>query len=480
MTAIPAALLDTARKLARVRAAAFSHQRAFIDDPSRLKALLCPRRAGKSEADALYLLETAYLRPGSRSRFLALTRQTAKDILWDKLKEINRRLDLGLDDGFNETELSLRVPNGSAIRLMGMDASETQAAKVLGGKYDLAILDEAASFRVDVRKLIKDFIKPATEDNLGTIVMTGTPDPDEARGFFYEVTTGKEADWSLHGWSTLDNPHMRENWQAALDKIKATDPLYMETDEYRCMYLGQWPRDAGGRVYRFDRERNLIDAADVPRITDRVIGVDLGWNDASAIVSLGWAEHAREVYVTHTEKHTEMLLDDLAKRIHSVAQDGTGAVQYVIDGANKTAVMELRSRLGIPFIAADKHEKNSWIRMMNTDYVRARIRVVQGACSDLVSEYTGADEQGIAIKDAKALVWDKRARAQRPPRLVEDPRCENHAADAALYAWRFSRNYLEEPVEEHKPQTAEDKVREFMRRRRELNEARAGNGGYLD
>lgn len=450
----------------------FPEQRAFVEHSARKKSLLCPRRAGKSQADALYLLLTAIKHPGSRGLYLGLTRQTTKDIMWDTLKEWASRLGIG-GLQFNETELSVRLPNGSSFRLFGMDATKAQAAKALGGRFLLVVLDESASFRIDVRALIKTFIEPATTDpcpcgcgESGTIVMTGTPDPDEARGYFFEVTTGKEPDWERFSWSTERNPHMRANYLAKLAAIEERDPNYRETDEYRCMYLGQWPVNATGVVYRFDRARNLV--ATAPRITSRVISIDIGWNDASAIVEAGWAEGDKDLYLLHAEKSPAMLLDELAARARAVEANRPGVyTRWVVDGANKTAVMELRRRYGLPLEASEKQEKNHWIRMMNTDLVRGRVRVVRGACLPLVVEWTGCDEDGHEVKDATPLVWDKRAMQARPPRMAEDPRCKNDACDAALYAYRHARNYLEEPEANVRPRMAEEQLAEFFAERRE-------------
>lgn len=459
--------------MSRIRDAMFPEQRAFVESKAWKKALLCSRRAGKSQAAALSLLRTALRHRGSVSRYLGLTRQTAKDIMWDTIKDWVERLRIP-PPAFNESELSVRFHNGSTFRIFGMDATKKEASKALGGKFKEVHIDEAASFRIDLKGLVKAFIEPATMDpcpcgcgESGSIVLEGTPDPDEARGFFFEVTSGKEPTWELHSWGTADNPHMRQQYLAKLAELQAKDPLYLETDEAQCMYFGRWPQNATGLVYRFDRTRNLVDAPP-PNITDRVISIDIGWNDASAIVEAGWVEGQQDLYLLHAEKSPAMLLDELATRARAVEAHRPGTrTRWVVDGANKTAVMELRRRYGLPLHASEKQEKNHWIRIMNTDLVRGRIRVVRGACLDLVVEWTGCDEDGRTVKDATPLVWDKRAQQARPPRMVEDQRCKNDASDAALYATRYARNFLEEPVEDVRPKTAEEKIAEFWGEERE-------------
>src|ERR1700691_3421691 len=84
--------------LEMVREAGFLEQRNFIDDPSKLKALHCTRRAAKSYTAGLYMVETCLKYPGSNCLFIGLTRQSALDIIdKDILQKINRKYNLGMD-----------------------------------------------------------------------------------------------------------------------------------------------------------------------------------------------------------------------------------------------------------------------------------------------------------------------------------------------------------------------------------------------
>jgi hypothetical protein len=449
MSALIRSIADRQRQIERVVAAAFDKQRAFVCDESHKQYLLCPRRAGKSVGDCLKLFRTALKWDGVRCIYVGLTRGAAKKILWDELQKTAKRF--GIQAHFHKTDLVATLTNGSTIELVGMDADKNQRAKALGGQYKIVIVDEAASYRVDLAALMRDFFDPGTADLLGMIVMTGTPDPDEARGYFYEVSTGKRAGWSAHTWDTLDNPHMRANWQARLDEMLAEDPLYAETAAFLCMFKGQWSDDPSGWVYKFNRDRNLIDAAALPRIDHRVISIDLGWNDATAITEAGWSKSSRGLYVLHAEKWSNagksaeegVDMDGVAAAIQRVIDHRPNVPhKLVVDGAGKQYVMELRKRYQLPLQTTEKQDKAMFIRLLNTEMVCARVKLVRGACKPLIEEWTGADEAGLAVKDAKPLIWDKRALAAAPPRLEEDPRCKNDQSDSMLYAFRHAWDYI--------------------------------------
>jgi hypothetical protein len=62
--------------------------------------------------------------------------------------------------------------------------------------------------------------------------------------------------------------------------------------------------------------------------------------------------------------------------------------------------------------------------MMNSEFINGRIVLLDGEADDLADEYAN-------------LIWDDRAKSRQ-----EHPSCDNHAADATLYAWRDCREHL--------------------------------------
>ena len=232
----------------------FPAQESFISDPKRLKAALCTRRAGKSYGCALYLIKEALENPGTNHLYIALTRESAKKIAWkDCLKVINRKYKLGIR--FNEAYLVAHLPNGSQISLMGVDVSEKEKEKLLGQKFKLVIIDESASFTIDLRELVYVILKPAVADLNGTICLIGTPG-NITKSLYYDICAGKEAGWSLHKWQASDNPYMKDAWERELAEIAEDRPLYMETAQFKQHYLGQWVVDDTKLVYTYNRDKN--------------------------------------------------------------------------------------------------------------------------------------------------------------------------------------------------------------------------------
>lgn len=444
----------------------FHEQSAFIADPSKLKVNLCTRRAGKSWGDGLYLFKEAYENPGVTCLYIALTRDSARRIMWkDVLKPINKVLQLGAKP--NETDLTLTLPNGAMIYLLGADTSEAEKEKLLGQKYKLVIVDEAASFSIDLHALVYGTLKPAVADYRGTICLTGTP-RNLKTGFYFELTKGQDPGtagtwqtqgWSGHRWSALDNPYMRENWLAEIAELKVSNPRIEETPLFQQNYLGRWTIDDTNLVYKYLAGRNDFSALPVlPRGRwHQVLGVDLGYEDDTSFSVCAYHDHDTDFYVLESAKEKKLDVTATAEKIKGY-QARYDFDRIVIDNANKQAVEEMKKRHGLPLFPADKRGKSDFIEIMNGEFIQGRIKLGP-LCEPLKDEYAN-------------LIWDERSEKRE-----EHPNCANHCADATLYPWRYCYGYLSEVLKAAgpKPGSLEWRQRheELMRKQAEEAETRA-------
>lgn len=420
----------------------FKHQTEFIKDPNKLKVAFCTRRAAKSYTGGLYLVQTCLENPGVSCLFIGLTRLSAKGIVWkDVLKVINRKYKLGIK--FNDTLLTATFANGSVIYLMGVDSSEDEKDKALGQKYKLAIIDEAASYSINLRELVYGILKPASVDYNGSICLLGTSG-NLTKGLFYDITTGVEPGWSVHRWTAHDNPYVVKQWQAELDDIAKNRPLFMETPLFKQWYLNQWVVDIDSLVYKFNEDRNLYNEIPMHIRGDwqYLLGVDLGYEDPSAFVVVAYHEYDKILYVVDTYKRSKMDVTDVANKIKEL-KTKYSIHKVIVDNANKQAIEEIQKRHQLPLIPADKTGKADFIEIMNAELIQGRIKVQPKLGTDLISEWQG-------------LIWKEKGLKRE-----ENPTCDNHLADACLYAWRYCYSYLSEmPVLKPKYGTPEWQAKE--------------------
>ena len=413
-----------------VLAGSFPQQRAFIEDPARFKAVFCTRRAAKSFTDGLALIHSALRYPKSNGLFIGLTRQSAYDIVWkDVFHRLNDQYRLGIR--FNESRLTLTFPNGSVIRVTGADSDADEMKKLLGKKYKMVCIDEASMFTVSVQSLV-NLLEPAMADERGTIILSGTAS-NFTRGLFYEISTGKAQGWAVHTWSAHDNPYVARQWKEQLDLIAKDRPLYQETPQFKQWFLNQWIVDEEKLVYRFQESRNLY--KELPRAVGdwtTVLSIDLGWDDDNAFLISQYHDNIPELYVPYSWSAPKMTFDQVGDKAMELVRKW-GPSKIIIDGANKQGVESMRQRTHLPFEAADKADKATFIEMLNADLIQGKIKIHE-SLGGLRNELMG-------------LVWltDKEDKIKLP--REEHPNLPNHKCDSLLYGWRCGFHYTSQPVE---------------------------------
>lgn len=420
----------------------FIPQANFITDDASRKAALCTRRAGKSFGIASDFIADSFHHPGASYLYMALTRLSAKAIMWDDvLKQIDKAK--GLSAKFNEAELEMRLPNGARIMLYGADSTKGELEKKLGGKPRKVVVDEAGSFKQDLEKLLIEVLEPAVTDMEGQICMIGTP--TELTGtYFHQITSGElDHGWSIHRWNTFANPHMTDKWRKQIKRLRQTyGDVLEQLPWFRRMYLGEWVTDHESLVYKFDPRRNTIDALPEARYT-YLMGIDLGFDDPTAFVLGAYNNHQKNLYILETYKRSGMTISDVADRIRYYQQK-YDIYDMVIDNASKQAVEELKQRFDLPLEAAEKTGKAEFIEIMNSEFIQGKIKLVDGeATAPLADEYQN-------------LIWDE----DKKPKREEHPRCENHLCDAALYMWRKHLAYMSEPPIQE-PETDEERIEQW-------------------
>lgn len=423
----------------------FPEQRKFVEDDSPNKVALCSRRAGKSHGSVVHMALAANKRPGIPISFLALTRASAKRIIWSPLHEFNRRYNIGIE--FNNSELVATFPNGTPIYVSGADKAEL-IERFRGPKYSTVVIDETASFGTStLEKLIDDVLEPAVMDVAGSIVVMGTPGAIPS-GYFYDISTGAKPGWSKHHWTLVDNPHLPHAKQY-LANLLIKKGWREDHPTYQREWLGRWVRDLGSLVYPYDPQRNRIDR--LPSLPENgwryVLGIDFGVVDATAIVVLAWHEHDPTVYVIESESRKGIIPSDAAVWVKQL-QKRYDFSRIIGDtgGLGKAFSEEMRRRHGIPVQPAQKADKRGFQELMGDDLKSSSIKVIGSKNAGLIEEW-------------QTIQWQE-------DRSKEDDRFENHLADAALYAWRECKAYTAEiPVPPRTSPLSEDEIREAIVRK---------------
>lgn len=447
----------------RIRKTCHPKQRAFCFDDARRISLLTGRGAGKTSGELMRMLRCMVSRAGSNCLYIASTRDSAERLAWRDLKRIVSE-SLRLSNAvFNESKLSLILPNGSTLLLFGCD-DKGDIQKLRGITWHEVAIDEVASIRIELlQELLIEVIGPRM---VGTIVLLGTPGK-RLEGLFYEATRpGSDQHrswidrelpeyagwikWSSHAWNIKDGVDAgieamielyteqlltkeREGWSDS-------NPYWLRE------YMGQWASDSSSNVYIYrphddaGKEHNQwspkINAAGFAVLPDTVkdwgygIGIDVGFKDAFAleVFAFSYSDPSRTLYHVHEIYRTRLYAQAIAKLLigEDLNHDRYGGIVKAIGwpdamvgdfaGSGGALLDELRTVYGITIKPADKpyRYKDNAIELMNSDFHDGRIKIMKG--SSLANELL-------------ALQWVVDAYGKRQENKAQS----NHATDAAMY-----------------------------------------------
>jgi len=400
----------------------FPKQADAIRDNDRFQCWNCSRRSGKTQAAARKIIKTNTENSNVSGLYFALTGQSAKEILWDEIIELCDKNKVPIKPNISERTIYFKDTN-SRLKLTGADSSEREMKKVLGRKLKFVFIDEAGSFTIDMHKFVYQMIRPTLIDLRGTLVMLGTCETIP-NTFFQKCIEGREAGWKTHKWTAYDNPYMAKQWDEEIKLILEKNPLAINAAWFRTHYLNEWMTDKEKLIMKLSTY-NFIDQLPDWKDKNYIIGVDLGFNDASAFSVISYSFKNEKAVIEFCDKSKEMDITDVANEIKSILSIYP-ALSIVIDGANKQAVEEIKKRHGLHVEAAEKTEKASFLMLLRDDLITGNVVLHRPNTQKLVTEW-------------ESLIWKDEYKD------AEDERCENHISDSVLYAWRKCHHYLYRP-----------------------------------
>ena len=402
----------------RFREDLFPQQIAFLDDESKLKLACCSRRAGKSTAAAMYLIEQCLRHPESLCVYLATSRMAAKRILWLLLKQLSRKYDLKLR--FQNTDLICHFNNGSRIELHGCsDAGDLD--RLRGNKFRLVIVDEAGHFTSILDELVQETIAPGCIDLDGTICLIGTPSP-RSSGLFYDAYHNETLGYKRFHWTLHDNPYLNKVPGATkkwLEDRMLQTGMTESSAIYQREWCGRFVQSDDSLVYKYTKQ-NFYEQLDQDFDWNYVCGVDLGFHDKTAYSIIAYSLEQPAVYLVDCWAQAKLLPSQVAEILDKLnAEYKFTSIQVDTAGMGKAIAEEMRARFALPINAAKKTEKFAAIELLNSDL----------ACGNFYIQ-----EDSPIIEEWNHLVYSKDFKK-------EAPNCDNHISDATLYAFREARHY---------------------------------------
>jgi hypothetical protein len=179
-------------------------QTALIKDPIRFKVVPAGRRSGKTERAKRFISKIAMAMPNEAYFVAAPTRNQVKKIYWEDLKLLTMAT-LYDRDAISESELTIKLPNGTTITLIGLD----QPQRIEGTFWSGGIIDEIADVKENAWaeniSPALDTFNPLRPDYRAWCWLIGVPD---GLNHYYEMAeyakTANDPEWKLYTWHSAD------------------------------------------------------------------------------------------------------------------------------------------------------------------------------------------------------------------------------------------------------------------------------------
>jgi len=432
------ALRQSAKRGGRVQsldwdALMFGPQKAFITDPARLKVACCSRRAGKSHGVALALLKAGFEHPGSFPIYMNMNRASAKVIIWPALRDIDRKLNLGLR--FDNVTSNVKLPNDSMIQVYGV-GSRREMDKARGGKPPAVCLDEAQNMGYDMLYLINEILLPSTADYQAPIMVTGTPS-NNRHSPFYKIANGGQLSeqstlgWSVHHWTMQDNPWIPDA-DGELELALAANGWTRNTPAFRREFLGEWVFDTHRTAFDY-RESMVVDRFPEEIASDwrYIIGVDLGTEDPCAFTVLAYSRKVGRTYVLESYREPGLSVLQAGTEIERLMNRFPNYSHIVVDSGGQGAAFVKQWKSTHPHIPARPVKKgfdsvDMGISIINADIRAGKLFFVERGCLDVLQEMA-------------ELQWDEKS-LEIGKRIIKRG-WEDHAADSLRYGYTKVRTH---------------------------------------
>lgn len=406
----------------------FPTQNAFIEDTARFLTAQCSRRAGKTNGLAIRFFKTLAKYPKSQCIYLSLTRDSAFEIMWTVLLEINEKYGLGCT--FTESNLTMKHPNGSKLKLMGADMKNF-IKRLKGRKYPGIGIDEAQDFGPHLQSLIDDVLTPSISDYAdGWLAVTGTPGP-VPKGYFFDITQQNKFGYSKHAWTLIDNPYM-PNPAQFIAELKSKREWGDNNPTLLREWKNVWVLDVDSLWIRYKENTNHFQ--ELPTNVDRtkwhyILGIDLGFKDADALAVLAWHDDLPTTYLIEEVITAKQGITELVNQIEGITKK-YNFDKMVIDegGLGKKIAEEIRRQKHIPVQQADKA-----LKQQNVEFLNDALRL--GKFKAKSASRFAQDSYLVQID------WDK----SRPDKIVIKKTPHSDIIDAVLYAFKESPAYTYKP-----------------------------------
>lgn len=244
-----------------------SAQKQIAGSDKRFRVLISGRRFGKTHLAIREMCKAAST-PNQTVWYIAPSYRMSKTIVWDQLKK--KLVQLNWAKKINESDLTIRLVNGSIISLKGADNGDS----LRGVGLNFIVLDEFADIE---QKAWTEVLRPTLSDTGGGALFCGTP--KGIGNWAYDLFQHSKIDvdnWQSFQYTTIQGGQVppQEIDQAKQDLDERT---------FRQEYEASFETYSGQVYYNYGAHTIWRDKLEIPN--QLMIGMDFNISPMSACVA---------------------------------------------------------------------------------------------------------------------------------------------------------------------------------------------------
>ncbi len=240
-------------------------QKKISDSTARFRVVSAGRRFGKTWLSINELAKFARF-PNQRVAYMAPTYKQAKQVVFQDL--LDQLYAKNWIEKVNQSELSIKLVNGSTIFLLSLDNYET----IRGRKFNFVVIDEAATVDPQAWYTV---VRPCLSDTNGHALFIGTP----RKNWFWEIWLTDDPQWESFQYTTADGGNVSE-----AELLQAQQDLDERT--YKQEFEAQFVDFKGLCYYAFDPEIHIKPAPPVDNLSKLDISCDFNVDPMSACIGV--------------------------------------------------------------------------------------------------------------------------------------------------------------------------------------------------
>ena len=357
-------------------------QMEVYQSKARFRCVVAGRRWGKTQLSKVLMISKAQ-KPKQLIWYVAPTYKMAKQIMWLALLDAIPRAWVAK---INESNLTVRLVNGSRIELKGADKADS----LRGVGINFLVLDEYQDMDEDTWTKV---LRPTLADTGGHAIFIGTPKAYNCLYSVYkqgmDVRKVKAGQWQSWQFPTITSPFIPLSELAA---AKAD----MDEKSFKQEFLASFETMSGRVYYAFDREEHVGKYPFNPQLPIWV-GMDFNIDPMSTVIFQPqengevWAVGEIVQYGSNTQEICDALDEKLwkyQKQVTIYPDPASGQRQHArgetdLDIMREKGFKRIKNRKKHPPIADRVNAVN---RMLRSADGRIRLRIDE-SCKHLINSF---------------------------------------------------------------------------------------------